>query len=77
MHGAVIALALLLIASSALARQEQVKPDVSLQPDRETIDVQEAVVPCLRREAVDFIWVLRDESGNLISVTGRSVRVRC
>jgi len=77
MHGAVILLALLMMALSALARQEQVKPSIDINPDREPIAAQDAVVPCLRREPVDFTWFLRDEYGNLIAVTGKTVRLRC
>lgn len=74
---ALIALCLILVASTALAKQEQVKPDTDIVTDRKPITIQDTTVPCLRQEPVTFKWLLRDEHGNLIVVSGRAIRMMC
>jgi len=74
---ALIALCLILTAFAAMAKPQQVKPDTDIVPERKPIAVEEPQVPCLKREPVSFLWLLRDEHGNLIAVTGRTVRLRC
>lgn len=77
MHVALIALCLILAAFSALARQEQVKPDTDMAPDRKAIEVQENAVPCLRQPKQQFIWWLEDRHGNIVMVGSHTVRLRC
>ena len=74
---ALIALCLILVAFSALAKQEQVKPDTDIAPDRKPIEAQDDTVPCLRRSSQVFTWWLEDRHGNIVMIGNQTVRLRC